>query len=219
MRVERELTVAAPMEHAWRELADVEAVAACLPGARLDRIEGEALYTGGMRIPSNGAQLECIGTVAPVDVDDDDHIATVAVRGREAAGPAIGSGLIEGRLMPENGSTRMLLSADISLTGARAPSETLEHAAAEILDGLGSRLEERIVERDRRASDAARATTPPPPRAGDRPDERPVRDRTARGGAMALPAGASAAALAVVILLARAGRRRRAVALSIRYRW
>ncbi len=55
MRVEHEFTVAVPMDRAWNALAGADAVAACLPGARLRPIDG--VQTGRIELDPRPRRL------------------------------------------------------------------------------------------------------------------------------------------------------------------
>jgi carbon monoxide dehydrogenase subunit G len=212
MRIEREFTVAAPLQRAWGELLDVEDLAACVPAAQLSRLDGENVYGGDVTLEVGDSKIGLRGTLRPVDADDDEHVASVRVRGREIAGPAIGAGTIESRLAGENGSTRVKLSADLRLTGQRADDDAVERVAGELLDQFARRLEKRILERK------------PEPRAVA-PEPGPSPAGTAAGAAkdrlpsLGTPALASGAGLLVLLLLALLGRRRKRFSLTISYRW
>jgi carbon monoxide dehydrogenase subunit G len=218
MRLEKEFTVSAPFERAWSEMLDVEDLVSCLPAARISRLDGEQVYGGDMTIDAAGTSLECRGTVRPLDVDEDEHVATIQLLGRELAGPALGAGTIESRVAEANGSTRVTLSADVKLTGQRAGGEAVEQAGGRILDEFARRLEQRILERE---DEAPSLREPAPAPAADRrapaaaPGEgRPGVEEALRGAAVP-----SAAALLVLILLVLLGRPRKRAYLVVSYRW
>ncbi len=50
LKLENEFVVAAPIESTWRTLLDLERVAGCLPGARIEPAEEPGSYNGAMRV-------------------------------------------------------------------------------------------------------------------------------------------------------------------------
>lgn len=222
MRLEKEFTVAAPLERAWEELLDSADFAGCLPDAELHALQG-ALYERRLSLDLHGSGVKCVGVVRLVDADEDNHSATIRIHGHEAGGPAIGRGVIESRLMPADGSTRVALSAQLRLTGQRASAEQVEEVGRTLLDGFAKRLEQRMLER------AWHPEVPEEPLAPERelpPREAPsaVAEPEMAGAAPALTLLREhglllgAIALVVAVVLAASGRRR-SVSLAITYRW
>jgi uncharacterized protein len=157
MRLEHEFTVAAPPDRTWNALAGADAVAACLPGAQLRPIDG--LQTGRIELdPDRG--ISCDVTVSTIDRDDDEHVSTVALRGREPYGPGIGSAILRSQLAPAAGeTTRVVLSADVNSTGHR-PAEEFEDRAQSLLAALGDALQRRALEAPTLTAQASRAAGP-----------------------------------------------------------
>jgi carbon monoxide dehydrogenase subunit G len=222
MRLEKEFTVSAPVERAWSEMLDLEDLVSCLPAARMSRLDGEPIYGGDIRIDAAGTILECRGTVRPLDVDEDEHVATIQLHGRELAGPALGSGTVESRVATVNGSTRVMLSAELKLTGQRAGSEAVEQAAGKILDEFARRLEKRILEREDEAPTPREPAAAAAPAAERRAPVTALGDGRPGGSVEEALRGAalpSAAALLVLILLVLLGRPRKRATLVVSYRW
>jgi carbon monoxide dehydrogenase subunit G len=147
MRFEHEFTVEVPLEQAWRALPDADAVAASLPRAELRAVDG--VHTG--RIQLEGSRdLACEATITTVDQDEDEHVATVSVHGRQVGGPGIGSALLRSRFSAEGSVTRVSLTADVLTTGHdpgngfRAGAERIFEA---VVEGLERRARERPPER------------------------------------------------------------------------
>jgi uncharacterized protein len=212
MRIEKEFTVAAPLERAWGEFLDVEDLAGCLPAGRFSRLDGEDVYGGDVTLELGGSKVGFHGTLRPLDADEDEHVASIQVRGREIAGPAIGAGTIESRLASDNGSTRVKLSADLRLTGQRAGDDAVQQAAGQVLDQFARRLEKRILDRQPEPRAPAAPTAAPAPQAEAAPGD-------GGGPSLGAPAIASGVGLLVLALLALLGRRRKRASLVISYRW
>lgn len=201
MRFEHEFTVAVPLDQAWRALADAGAVVAALPGAELHAVDG--VHTG--RVLLDGAtKLACEATVTAVDRDDDDHVATVALHGREVDGPAIGSAVLRSRLREHDASTTVSLTADLLSTG-HEPGNGFRDAARGIFEALAEGLERQARERPPAAATPPRLEVPPVPAPVAAPRAWPE-----RLAAQKRPIGAAAGlVIAAAVLRRRRGGRRR----------
>jgi len=172
MRFEHEFTVEVPVAQAWRALAGADAVAASLPDAELRAVDG--VHTG--RIQLDGSRnLACEATVTAVDEDEDEHVATVSVHGRQVEGPAIGSAVLRTRITEEGSATRIRLTAEVLTTGHdpgngfRASAQRMFEA---VVEGLERRAREQPAEVPAAATPAPAAATPSsvePPRAAPLP--------------------------------------------------
>ncbi len=151
MRFEHEFTVDVPLEEVWRALADADAVAASLPDADLHAVDG--LHTG--RIQLDGTRkLACEATITAIDQDEDEHVATVSVHGRQVEGPAVGSAVLRSRLAEEGSATTIRLTAEVLTTG-HDPGNGFQAGAQRMFDSVAQGLERRARERPPEAAAAA----------------------------------------------------------------
>jgi carbon monoxide dehydrogenase subunit G len=199
MRLEKEFVVGAPLERAWRALSDLEVFASCIPGGELQPSDGA--YTGRIGLGPNGGRVECEATVRSVDQDEDEHVATVVVHGRQVGGPGVGSVTVQSRCQGADTSTRVVLTADVLSSGFEH-REAFAEAARELFERAADLL-------------AERATTAPPPAAAAQPAAwpgsagarlpvpAPTQKRLQRGLALA-----GGAVVAVVVVRRLLGRRR-----------
>jgi carbon monoxide dehydrogenase subunit G len=204
MRLEHEFTVAVPLTRAWNALAGADAVAACLPGAQLRAIDGE--QTGRIELDPDHS-VSCEARIFTVDRDEDDHVATVALQGRELNGPGVGSAMLSSRLAAaEESATRVVLTAEVSTSGHQ-PGNGFEAAAQRLLKQVGEALEQRALELPAPAEPAASPersgaeTSAGEPRAQTTPSQAQPRKPAAMG------AGAAVAAGALIALVVRRRRR------------
>jgi carbon monoxide dehydrogenase subunit G len=206
MRFEHEFTVAVPLEQAWRALAGAEAVAASLPDAELRAVDG--VHTGRIQLdPSRN--LSCDATITAVDADEDEHVTTVSIHGRQVEGPAIGSAILRSRLSEQGSSTNVSLTAEVLTTG-HAPGNGFEAGARRVFEAVAQGLERQARERPQ---------TAPPPIAAPASDQAPAPawapGEVAEGPPPGRPsdprrlAGAAAGLLIAAALVRRARRRRR----------
>jgi carbon monoxide dehydrogenase subunit G len=142
IRFEHEFTVDVPLEQAWRALAGADAVAAALPNAQLRAVDG--LHTGRIQLDPR-RNLACDATISAVDQDEDEHVATVSLHGRQVDGPAIGSVVVRNRLSEAGSSTKVRLTAEVLTTG-HDPGNGFQAGAQSIFDTVIEGLERRALE-------------------------------------------------------------------------
>ena len=143
MRLEREFTVEAPLDTAWRALSDVGVLANSIPGAQLQAVDD--VYTGQLEVPAGGGRIVCEATVRSVDQDEDEHVATILLHARQVGGPGIGSATVRSCCEAADGETRVLLSAEVRSSGYEGGEAALESAAREVLDKAADKLGERAT--------------------------------------------------------------------------
>jgi carbon monoxide dehydrogenase subunit G len=218
MKLENSFSVAAPLDQTWRTLLDIERVAGCLPGARIEPSDEDGVYRGAMKVKLGPMTVDYRGTARLQDVDEDTHTASIAVQGREAQGQGTAAAVIENRLEPQNGSTKVVAVTDLKITGRQAQfgRGIMEDVANTMMGEFAKRLEAEIKSGGpsvEPAAEARPAAAAEPQRAAPRaeePDALDVGNVLARTAAVRY-AGAGAAALvllAMVAVLLR-GRRRR----------
>jgi type V secretory pathway adhesin AidA len=190
----------------------MDALARCLPGADLRRSPNGEIYTGEVTFGSNGSSAQVLGTLRPVDVDEDAHATSVRLQGRLLSAPALGDGILRARLEPAGDHTRVTLSADVRVTGATGAHADVERGGRAALDGFAAGLERHLQETP------APARTPAPERE-TAPTPAPSTPEPAATGSPLAGYGAGAVALlaAGVAVAARRGRKR--ARFSIEYRW
>lgn len=196
MRFEHEFTVEVPLEQAWRTLADAEALAAALPDGELRAVDG--VHTGRIQLdPSRN--LSCEATITVVDQDEDEHVATVSLHGRQVEGPAIGSAILRSRLSDQGAATAVSLTAEVLTTG-HEPGNGFQATAQRMFEAVAEGLERRVREKP------APAVPVPPPA----PSGVAQRSWLQRAHPERLAAGAAGLVITVGVLRRmRRGRRRR----------
>ena len=223
MILETDFTVGAPPDRVLLALLDLEALGACLPGASLRPIDGDSTFQGTLRPRVAGAEVECVGTLRAVDVDEDGRSTSAALRVRQIGGPAFATALLRGRLDEADGGTRVAVSVDGRLAAPGVSEDESRPEAERLLGELAERLQSSLA--DRAARPPAEAAPEPAAAATPSPERPPVAAPTTEKR-RALPvhpaaaAGAVGAAGAVVAAaLLRSKRRRPAAWAEIRYRW
>jgi len=193
MRFEHEFTVQMPLEQAWRTLADADALAAALPGAQLRAVDG--VHTGRIELDP-ARNLSCEATISAVDEDEDEHVATVSVHGRQVGGPAIGSVILRNRLRDQGSATAVSLTAELLSTG-HEPGSGFQAGAQTIFEAVAEGLERRVLE----PPPAAAAPAPTPASTVAAPAPSPQKRLAAAAAGLVITAAA--------LRRMRRGRRRR----------
>jgi uncharacterized protein len=218
MRLEKEFVVGAPLERVWPAVKDPGILAACLPGADLQ--PRDDVFAGRVEATADGRQIRCDATLRAVDADEDEHVATILLHGRQLEGPAIGSATVRSRCQPADSSTRVILTAELSSSGHAHPGAGLEAAARELFEKAAGRLEERAAAAPPPASETPPVSIAPPaserPPASEAPPRVPAPLPAHAAAQKKLPrevlaGGALAGGAVVGVLLARRllGRRRK----------
>jgi uncharacterized protein len=223
MILETDFTVAAPSDRVWRELLDLEAFAACLPCSKLRPVDGDTVLQGTLRPEVAGSAVECIGTLRPIDVDEDGRNASCALSVRQVPGDAFATATVRSRVAAKNGLTRVSMSLDGRLAALQISEDSARGDAERLLGEFASRLERSIAERaSRPAADRPLRAQAPPPTAPRPPDQLAPATALPPSAHQRLPGPAVAAAgiVGALALALLAGRRaRRGARVEIRFRW
>jgi carbon monoxide dehydrogenase subunit G len=178
MKLENSFSVAAPIEQTWSTLLDIERVATCLPGAKIEPSDEDGVFHGAMKVKLGPMTVDYRGTAKLQDVDEDTRTASIAVQAREAKGQGTAAAVIENRLESENGGTRVVAVTDLKITGRQAQfgRGIMEDVATTMMGEFAKRLEQEIQSGGSAAAKADRepAAAPSssgPQRAAPEPDE------------------------------------------------
>lgn len=167
MKLENEFSVAASLEDTWATLLDIERVATCLPGAKIEAGEEDGVYRGAMKMKLGPMTVQYQGTAKLQDVDEDTHTASIAVQAREANGQGTAAAVISNHLEQVNGKTRVVAVTDLKITGRQAQfgRGIMEDVATSMMKQFAMRLEEEIKggrgASSERAANGAGAGAPP----------------------------------------------------------
>ena len=225
MLLTNEFVVAADVDTVWSHLLDMEEVAACVPGAKVEEIVPPSTYRGKIRLKIGPMTVEYRGEATLVEVDEDARRAIIQMKAREARGQGSALATVRNSLAAVPEGTRVRAETELEITGPQAQfgKGVLEDVGSRILEEFTARLERRIAAAQQGSgtgsaeANGASATTgaPAPPSVGaDLGDDdaldlnrvlaSSLRDRGLKIGAVI------AAALVVVAALRRWRRCRRA---------
>ena len=143
MKLENSFTVAASLDQTWETLLDIERVATCLPGAKIEPGAEDGVYRGAMKMKLGPMTVDYRGTARLQDVDEDTHTASIAVQAREAKGQGTAAAVISNHLEPQNGGTKVVAVTDLNITGRQAQfgRGIMEDVAETMMSQFADRLE------------------------------------------------------------------------------
>lgn len=117
MDLNHEFTVPVPVADAWTILTDVERIAPCLPGAKLEDSSGDT-YSGFVKVKVGPIQAQFKGQASFLERDDANHKAVLKGEGRDTTGKGNASALITAQLLEESPtSTKVTVHTDLNITG------------------------------------------------------------------------------------------------------
>jgi len=116
LEIKQSFTVARPLAEVWALFQDVPTVATCMPGAELIADKGDGLYQGRVSIKLGpfGASFEGEAQVTP---DPAAHSGHVEGKGTDKRGGSRSKLVMDYRLAPVDGGTRVDVAADVQLVG------------------------------------------------------------------------------------------------------
>lgn len=162
MQLRNEAVVAAPLEETWNVLLDVPRVARALPGATIEPERIDGTYRGTLKVRLGPVTIQYEGVARLEDADEDEHVATFHLQGRESGGHGGATATITNRLVALDGSTRVVVETDVAVTGRAAQfgRGLMEDVAGRMLEQFAQRLELEVLTGEVPEQAGARAPTP-----------------------------------------------------------
>src|SRR3954467_15278040 len=119
MKLSNEFTVPAPVDRAWDVLLDLERVAPCLPGARLEGGDGRD-FEGQMSIKIGPVTTRYKGTVRIEEAAADARRAVMRAQARDARAAGTAAATIATVMRPVDEGTLVAVETDIQISGPAA---------------------------------------------------------------------------------------------------
>jgi uncharacterized protein len=170
MKLENEFTVPASIDHAWEVLLDIERVAPCLPGAKLEGVEDGA-HRGTMTIKVGPITSRYKGTVKIEEADEQARRAVLRAQAREGRGQGTAAATITSTMEEVEGGTRVRVETDMRVTGPAAQfgRGVIQEVSAKLMNRFADCLAGEITGPPAAAPEpeAAAPATPPPGPAGE----------------------------------------------------
>jgi len=172
MELDHEFTVPVPVDRAWSVLLDVERVAACMPGATLDSVEGEE-YSGRMKVKVGAMTITYRGTARIVSADESARVVTLEASAKEARGSGTASATVQARLHEQgDGTTRVAVHTKLNVTGrpAQFGRNILSEVGSKIISRFAKALETELETSGGTAAAPAESPAPAEPAEAVKPE-------------------------------------------------
>ena len=119
--IDKVFPLPAPAEAAWRLLQDVEAVAGCMPGARITERVDDSHYRGTVAVRMGPASLQFRGEVEVREVDAATRSLRLLGRGTDTTGTSGAAMDLHARIEAvDAASCRLLGTSEVSVSGKAA---------------------------------------------------------------------------------------------------
>jgi uncharacterized protein len=165
MKLEQTFEVAAPLEHVWKALLDLERVAPCLPGASITGHDEDGTYRGTFSVKLGPMTAAYNGTIKIDEVDEAAHRATLKAKGTDKRGQGGANATIVNTLSAHDGGTRVEAVTDFTITGRLAQfgrGGIMQDVSNRLLRDFATCLSTRLAEAPEPAAPAEPATAAEP---------------------------------------------------------
>jgi uncharacterized protein len=148
VKIENSFEVAAPPEAAWALLMDVPRVIPCMPGAELTETIDEDHWKATVAVKLGPIALSFLSDIAREETDAQARRAVLSANAREAKGRGAARATIESTLVPQEGTTRVDLVTDLTLTGpvAQYGRGMVQSVAGQLTAQFASCLQKQLAE-------------------------------------------------------------------------
>lgn len=147
MQFTNTFTIPVDTDTAFAVLTDLERVAPCLPGARLDDVTGDT-YSGHVKVKVGPIQVAYRGTARLVEADPEAGYVVITAAGAETRGSGTASAEVVATLEGVAAGTRVTVVTDLDVTGkpAQFGRGVMGEVGARIIQTFAVRLSERLQE-------------------------------------------------------------------------
>jgi carbon monoxide dehydrogenase subunit G len=148
VQLENTFTVPVSIDDAFAVFLDVERVAACLPGATLDTVDGDD-FTGNVKVKLGPIALVYKGSASLVEKDEQARRLVLVANGRDARGNGTASARVTVLLGKDaDDSTRVDVLTDLEITGkpAQFGKGVIADVSAKLIDQFAASLAATLAE-------------------------------------------------------------------------
>lgn len=147
-----------PLDEAWSTLMDIERIAPCMPGAKIESHDGD-IYTGRLKVKLGPMELTYRGDIRFIERDDAAKHALVDAQAKEIKGRGAAKSQISMAGTAVAGGAEIHIESEFSVSGKAAQfgRGVMEEVGEKLMDDFARRLGEQV-------GAAARDVTATPPR-------------------------------------------------------
>ena len=148
MELKSDFEVSVGVDRAWEVLANPELIAPCLPGARLDEVEGDE-FRGAVKVKVGPISSEYRGKATMVELNREELRIVIRAEGRDTRGAGNAAADITAQMeaVSEN-TTRVEVITDLKISGkvAQFGRGVLGDVSAKLMGQFVNNLEEMLQE-------------------------------------------------------------------------
>lgn len=135
MQIRNRAHVAAPIEHVWASITDVEGIVPCIPGAALTERLAEDRYAGEVRVKVGPLGLTLAGEVVVEEADEAERRMRLRMTARDRRGLGQATAGVVLRVTGGSDASDLEIVADTTLSGPVA-----QFGRQGIVTAIGGRL-------------------------------------------------------------------------------
>jgi carbon monoxide dehydrogenase subunit G len=164
MEITDSFRVSTPIDETWKVLLDIERIAPCLPGAKLEEIDGDE-FRGYVKVKVGPITAQYKGTAKLAEVDEAQRRILIDASGRDTRGQGNASAKILVTMTGDDAGTDVSVHTDLSITGkvAQFGRGVLGDVSAKLLGQFVERLEADVLGGNDRGSDDSAPEPEPAP--------------------------------------------------------
>ena len=145
MNLSHDFTVALSIDEAWGLLTDLERIAPCMPGAKLELVE-EGNFHGTVQVKVGPVAMEYRGVAHVSQQDEELRRVVLLATGRETRGQGAASATVVAHLREAENATRVTIETELDVTGRAAQfgRGMLADVSTKVLRQFVQRLEQEV---------------------------------------------------------------------------
>lgn len=185
MELKSDFEVSVGVDRAWEVLTAPELIAPCLPGARLDEVEGDE-FRGAVKVKVGPISAEYRGKATMVEMNRDDLRIVIRAEGRDSRGAGNAAADITALMeASSDASTKVEVTTDLKISGkvAQFGRGVLGDVSAKLMGQFVDNLEAMLRESAEAEAEDAADDDAGDERAGDEGDAVPAGEAEASSAA------------------------------------
>jgi carbon monoxide dehydrogenase subunit G len=195
--IKNEFVVPLDPAQTWKVLLDIRRIMPCVPGAELLDVLDDQTYKGKVSVKLGPVALAFVGTAKFDELDEAAKRAKVSAKGSDAKGRGGANSIVQFRLEPVEGGTKVVVDTNVNLSGSVAQygrgTGVIQGVASQLTAQFAENLRAMLARQDDEDEPEPAATAPAPAR--DRASEAAA-PKVPAADATASPISASASATA-----------------------